>query len=193
MRENLRKKAILLSKYIKGTKIADFGSEDGTGENVLHRYLETYSKKEILSVDFLGNPDIKVNFNKKFPFKKNTFDCIIASEIIEHLDNPLDFLKNCNNALKPGGMLLLTTPNAISIAEMQTLYKKGAKIAYTEHIYNWNKKNMYYLLKRGDFKVSHFEYISYHWRRNILLRSIVYLIPFLRANLFFVAKKKEKK
>lgn len=39
------------------------------------------------------------------------FDCIIASEVIEHLFQPNNFLANVKKLLKPQGVLILTTPN----------------------------------------------------------------------------------
>jgi len=39
------------------------------------------------------------------------FDAIVALEIIEHLENPRHFLRQCHQALKKGGLLLLSTPN----------------------------------------------------------------------------------
>jgi 2-polyprenyl-3-methyl-5-hydroxy-6-metoxy-1,4-benzoquinol methylase len=37
-------------------------------------------------------------------------DLIISTEVIEHLYNPRGFLKNAYDLLRPGGMLVLTTP-----------------------------------------------------------------------------------
>ena len=41
-------------------------------------------------------------------------DIAICTEVIEHLDysSTIRLLRNCRTALRPGGMLLLTTPNA---------------------------------------------------------------------------------
>ncbi len=41
----------------------------------------------------------------------NTFEVIVAAEILEHLDNPGQFLSNMRRHLAPGGILILTTPN----------------------------------------------------------------------------------
>lgn len=44
------------------------------------------------------------------PFKKSSFDCIVASEIIEHIIAPQQFLNQLAQLLKPGGRLIVTTP-----------------------------------------------------------------------------------
>jgi SAM-dependent methyltransferase/uncharacterized protein YbaR (Trm112 family) len=44
------------------------------------------------------------------PFKLNSFDYIVASEIIEHVYDPQTFTENLFGLLKPGGKLILTTP-----------------------------------------------------------------------------------
>jgi 2-polyprenyl-3-methyl-5-hydroxy-6-metoxy-1,4-benzoquinol methylase len=41
-----------------------------------------------------------------------TFEVIVAGDVIEHMSNPGLFLDNCRRHLEPGGQLILTTPNA---------------------------------------------------------------------------------
>lgn len=43
--------------------------------------------------------------------KDSPFDGIIAAEIIEHLENPYHFTRQCASTIKPGGLLIITTPN----------------------------------------------------------------------------------
>lgn len=42
------------------------------------------------------------------------FDCIVCTHVLEHVHNPQDMLIKLERALKPGGMLLLSLPNATS-------------------------------------------------------------------------------
>ncbi|MDZ4284114.1 MAG: class I SAM-dependent methyltransferase [Hydrogenophaga sp.] len=42
------------------------------------------------------------------------FDCIACSHVIEHVFDPVDMIRAMHSALKPGGHLLLATPNASS-------------------------------------------------------------------------------
>lgn len=39
------------------------------------------------------------------------FDTVIAGEIIEHLEDPIQFLSGCYHILNSGGKLVLSTPN----------------------------------------------------------------------------------
>lgn len=44
------------------------------------------------------------------PFVESSFDCIFASEVMEHLSNPFLFVENITRVLKPGGTLVITIP-----------------------------------------------------------------------------------
>ncbi len=48
-----------------------------------------------------------VNMN----FADNTFDVIVSFQVIEHLNNPLKFLKQIKRMLKKGGWAIISTPN----------------------------------------------------------------------------------
>lgn len=44
-------------------------------------------------------------------FKNNKYDCVIMTEIIEHVEDPKGFIGACLSLLKGGGKLIVTTPN----------------------------------------------------------------------------------
>ncbi len=44
------------------------------------------------------------------PFSDSSFDVVVASEIIEHVTSPEDFVKELFRVVKPGGKLIITTP-----------------------------------------------------------------------------------
>lgn len=53
-----------------------------------------------------------VDITQGLPFPDNTFDVIFFCEVMEHvLGYPEDYLKDFCRTLKPGGYLVLTTPN----------------------------------------------------------------------------------
>jgi ubiquinone/menaquinone biosynthesis C-methylase UbiE len=50
------------------------------------------------------------------PFKSSSFDAVIASELLEHLNEPQNFFFEVARVLKPGGALILTTPNSDNLS-----------------------------------------------------------------------------
>lgn len=47
----------------------------------------------------------------ELPWADNLFDVLFAGEIIEHVPDPLAALSEWNRVLKPGGLLIISTPN----------------------------------------------------------------------------------
>jgi SAM-dependent methyltransferase len=68
----------------------------------------------------LGIPYTTTSLNDPEPLSQYpdaSFDCVLLGEVFEHiLNNPLGLLKALNRILKPGGQLVLTTPNPSTIA-----------------------------------------------------------------------------
>jgi SAM-dependent methyltransferase len=63
-----------------------------------------------------GTP-IEVDLNERFAERLgNLFDAVVAVEVVEHLENPFGFVRECADVLKPDGILILTTPNVESLA-----------------------------------------------------------------------------
>ena len=55
----------------------------------------------------------------------NSFDAVVAVEIIEHLENPRNLVRQAMQALKPGGYLFVTTPNVDSCFSLLSQLRYG--------------------------------------------------------------------
>ena len=64
---------------------------------------------------------------------RNTVDVIISLEVLEHLDNPKSFLKECYLRLNPGGIIILSTLN-------RTIRSYIEGIVSAEYILKWIPK-----------------------------------------------------
>jgi SAM-dependent methyltransferase len=47
----------------------------------------------------------------KLPFEDNTFDCVVTSEVLEHIQDDVSVLSELHRVLKPGGSLGVTVPS----------------------------------------------------------------------------------
>ena len=114
---------VYLIPKIKNQKILDIGCGDGV---LLYLVNQNLNKKnsDLVGIDLdqdslkTARKKVKAKFFHsnayKLPFKNNQFNCILATEIIEHLTAPHKMLKEIVRCLKPGGKLILTTPIKIS-------------------------------------------------------------------------------
>ena len=51
------------------------------------------------------------SIGEHLPVASNSLDCVILSEVIEHLEEPAASIAEASRVLRPGGRLLITTPN----------------------------------------------------------------------------------
>ena len=73
----------------------------------------------------LGNAFAKVDLNAVLPWPENNFDAIFSTEGIEHLENHFSFLREMCRILKPGGILVLTTPNITALRSRARFFGSG--------------------------------------------------------------------
>jgi SAM-dependent methyltransferase len=62
-----------------------------------------------------GIPCKEADLNKELPFEDETFDFILCSNGIEHLEAPYHFIRECYRLLKDRGKILITTPNVLNL------------------------------------------------------------------------------
>lgn len=156
--ENKRLHQVILSKLPKHAKnILDVGCG---GAWVAQKFQK--SDKEVCSMDISTANPVKAlkRFSCKghwaitadvyhLPFKPNTFDVIIASEIMEHTINPQLFIEKLIMALKPGGKLIVTTPYNEKI-EYTLCVHCNKPTPLSAHLHSFNIQNFTPVLKNID-------------------------------------------
>jgi len=73
----------------------------------------------------LGNAFSKVDLNVALPWPNQSFEAIFSTEGIEHLENHYSFLREMSRVLKPGGILVLTTPNITALRSRVRFFGSG--------------------------------------------------------------------
>ncbi len=106
------------------------------------------------------------------------YDCVVSCEGLEHLGNPLGFLRSCRDALVPGGTVIVTTPNIWYPAARLQFFARGFFPGFPclagriqpgshMHITPWSYPHLYLYLKLAGFEAIelHAEPLSQpgHW------------------------------
>jgi SAM-dependent methyltransferase len=73
----------------------------------------------------LGPAFAQVNLNEPLPWAEQSFHAVFSTEGIEHLENHFSFLRETCRILKPGGILLLTTPNLTALRSRVRFFGSG--------------------------------------------------------------------
>jgi len=102
-----------------GARLADLGAGPGAmSERLQNRSYDVVAadrSREIYSGQYpfialdLNHPEFAVQFGT------SSFDLVLAVEVIEHLENPISFLRNVARLLKPQAAAVITTPNVDSL------------------------------------------------------------------------------
>jgi SAM-dependent methyltransferase len=77
----------------------------------------------------------QADLDSPLPLADGSADATAAVEVIEHLDNPRAFVRELARITKPGGWVVVTTPNQLSALSLLTLVAKGRFSAFQEGDY----------------------------------------------------------
>ncbi|QSR86424.1 methyltransferase domain-containing protein [Candidatus Methylacidiphilum infernorum] len=120
--------------------VIDFGAGQGT---YTQRLFLSGRFEQVIALDLLPRPStvsdsvqwIVQDLNQPTDLPGEAFDLIVAAEVIEHLENPRALAREWFRLLRPGGSLILTTPNNESWRAIASLIFKGHFSLFLDHSY----------------------------------------------------------
>ena len=132
--ERLETKANLLFRQICAMNSGTLGVDiDGDGIEILRRE----GGYHVLTADVMT-----MNLEERF-------DTIIAGEIIEHLNNPGQFLQNMKQHLAADGTLFISTPNPFYIKQFWKIWHYNRPQVHEEHTCWFDPLTLSYLCRRS--------------------------------------------
>lgn len=159
----------LLSDFYCGDSVLELGC--GDGESTKHLFKD-FSSVDVVDASTEQLQKLEEMFDnvKTFcsyfeDFKPNkTYSTIVGTHILEHLDNPSQLLDNCFDWLNPGGRLLISVPNALSIHRLvgvklnmiNSPYDLNDQDKLLGHRRVFDKSSMIDLINQSNFKLLHF-------------------------------------
>lgn len=129
-------------------------------------------KKGYINLDFRDNIKIDVKHNLEkfpYPFEKNEFDEILLRNVLEHLNNPLNALKELIRISKKNAKIKIIVPHAKSYGYISNLTHKNL---FSENSFSKGLLKEYQLekLKLIDKK---FIYNNHSWKKLIPFKNVL--------------------
>ncbi len=130
----------LVARTVRGLQLGRPTVVDvGCGSGNLYRHLcehcEHYLGVDIIRYDgfpteaeFVG-ADLE---SGRVPLPDASADVVTAVEVIEHVENPRAFVRELTRIAKPGGVVVVTTPNQLSLLSLLSLVVKQRFAAFQD-------------------------------------------------------------
>lgn len=119
-------------------------------------------------LELFVRPDVVADLHGNLPmFRDAMFDSVVCDHVWEHLDGQqiLTAIHAIHRVLKPGGELVVETPNMSAIAKawvekqypeedlQQWIHGENLDGAYDAHRYSYSPESLRALIERGSFKI----------------------------------------
>jgi 2-polyprenyl-3-methyl-5-hydroxy-6-metoxy-1,4-benzoquinol methylase len=167
-------------KHARGRDVLDIGCVQHNPENYrskywVHRALAGVSKS-LLGIDLFGEG---VRFLQELGYNvrpadaqafqlDQRFDVIVAGDIIEHLEDFGVFVDYCKAHLRPGGRLLISTPNPWYWRNVAKAALIGEVNTNPEHTCWLCPRTLRQLLARHGLGIAAVEFGSRYWRDRLM-------------------------
>ena len=126
------------------------------------------------------------------PLESESVDLIFILEVVEHLDDAE--LEKMNNELyrllKPGGVVVITTPNAEKLPLNTVICPDCGCIFHRwQHMRSWNLDSLQKCMSTAGFITYHATATSFLFNYQWLIKFLLYFFPRFKKNLIYFGKK----
>jgi SAM-dependent methyltransferase len=139
----------------------------------------------------------------KLPFRDGYFDLVVSLDVVEHVFDPLSFMKDLRRVLGPGGRVIVTTPNVRYFRQIFRILVQGLgpqtsgeAIGYDGgHLHYFTTRDLLDLAKAAGFRNARVEGTVTVWGhgkffKRILMRfrSFVFVRDFFSGAIMLLAE-----
>lgn len=175
-------------------KVLEIGTGSGYGVEIVAPDTEHFVTIDKFVTQLELSETMKAKVEQKqmsvppLDFPDNTFDCVITFQVIEHIQDDDAFVREIARVLKPGGQLVVTTPNKkmsltrnpwhireYTITELEALLTKYFTKVNTQGVFGNEKVMAYYEEnKKSVQKITRFDIFNLQYRLPRQLLQIPY-------------------
>jgi len=179
----------LIQRYASGTNLLDIGCAQGfflynaSKAGYTTKGIEISQDAAEYAVKEFGL-DVEAKSFEELRFPENHFDVVTLWQVLEHVPYPLTVLQEVHRILKPGGLLVVSTPDIGGIPA-KILRKKWWDIKRL-HINQFTKKTLTDILQNGGFKnISSVSYRGFLSLSILITMMLKYLDAYERLKALF--------
>ena len=179
----------LIQKYARGTNLLDIGCAQGfflfsaSKVGYTTKGIEISQDAAAYAIKEFGL-DVEAKPFEELRFPENSFDVVTLWQVLEHVPYPLMVLKEVHRILKPGGLVIASTPNIEGIPA-KILRKKWWDIKRL-HINQFTTKTLADILHNAGFKnMSSVSYRGFVSLSILLTMTLKYLDVYARLKALF--------
>lgn len=218
-KHHLKKRRIYIDKkirqYLESNHLAlaenllDLGCGDGNHLSFLKKFANQVHGSDYnmirLERAHRGHPDIEIFLANvlDYPAQDGFFDIVFFNHVIEHIPNDLGALEEIARIMKPGGLLIIGTPNE-GAWWWQLAYKlQPSAKRNTDHVHFYTAGDLGEKIKGKGFEIVEINHLGWglpHWSLDAKLRrwKIVddifefvgrIIVPKQASSLYVLAKK----
>jgi SAM-dependent methyltransferase len=138
MREELK---FATKHYLEGKEgltLVDYGCGNKPYRSIFEQYIQQY-----IGVDLAGNldADIALSTEGKIALPNDSADVVLSTQVLEHVEDPDKYLRECYRILKNDGLLILSTHGYWIYHPIPTDY------------WRWTSSGLQKIVEKTGFKV----------------------------------------
>lgn len=161
----LRRALRAFSGLKSGAKILDIGCGAGVFiRSIKHErgdwecYGADISRTAIAEAQKAGDGVRYACFDGRMPYADNEFDAVMFTDVLEHVEDPDSFMKECARVLKPGGVLFAYVPCEGDATSLWHLLdnigvKKGLTKKFAGHINFFSRAEVLHLFIKNSLTI----------------------------------------
>lgn len=154
----IRRKNLTID-LIEGNRVLEIGCAEGWMSELISKKVKILFSCDI-AMSYLQRAKkrgINANFARIdahcLPFPENLFDCVVITEVLEHLISPYKALEEIHKVLKPNGILIISVPNNMTFSNLLLHLMKKYRQTGSAHINFYDTFSIMNLLKFVGFEI----------------------------------------